>query len=193
MPAARARLTLGPAVEALDIDWLTDTLAIGACFPSAAVVHLARTHRVGCVVDCRAEACDDQIALQRHGLSFLHLPTPDKCAIHPAAVRRAVAWVTRALDAGVRILIHCEFGIGRSALLALCVLVERGLPPLEAMKLVKDVRPIASPSPEQIHAFLDFARERGRARGDTWQLPSFDALAAIAYRHLTPARARISP
>jgi protein-tyrosine phosphatase len=170
--------------ERLDIDWLTESLAVGGCFPADAAILLARTHRIDCVVDVRAEACDDDIGLRRHGVSFLHVPTPDKCAIAPTAIQRAVAWIAGALDGGARVLVHCEYGIGRSALLALCVLVDRGHAPLDALTLLKDTRPVASPSPEQLRAFLAFAAARRRAAGTTWLVPSFDALAAIAYRHL---------
>ena len=44
-----------------------------------------------------------------------------------------VAFVNRHLDRGERVLVHCEHGIGRSATLALCVLVSRGMEPLDAL------------------------------------------------------------
>jgi protein-tyrosine phosphatase len=171
-------------MERLDIDWLTESLAVGGCFPVSAAADLARAHGINCVVDLRAEACDDDAGLRRHGMSFLHLPTPDRCAIAPAAIEGAVAWIARALDAGARVLVHCEYGIGRSVLLALCVLVHRGHAPLDAMTLLKETRPVASPSPEQLRAFLAFAGEHRRISGGAWPVPSFDAVAAIAYRHL---------
>jgi protein-tyrosine phosphatase len=172
----------------LDIDWLTDSLAIGGCFASDAVEQLARVLRIACVVDVRAEACDEEVLLRRHGIVLLHLPTADKCAIDPQILRRGVAWVRAKLDAGSRVLIHCQYGIGRSALLALCVLVDRGLSPMDAMTLLKDSRAVASPSPEQIEAFLGFAKERAGqlAEGAPWSVPSFEALARVAYRHLAP-------
>jgi protein-tyrosine phosphatase len=171
-------------VDPFDIDWLTESLAVGGCLPAGGAIHLADLHRISSVVDLRAEACDDYAILRQHGVSFLHVPTPDKCAIAAPAIRRAVSWVARALDAGARVLVHCEYGIGRSALLALCVLVDRGHAPLDAITLLKDTRPVASPSPEQLRAFLAFAAARRRATGGAWRLPSFDAIAAIAYRHL---------
>jgi hypothetical protein len=180
----------GVPVNRLDIDWLTDSLAIGGRFPADATAELAGAHGVGCVVDLRAEACDDEIVLRRHGLSFLYLPTADTRALTPAVLRGAVAWVSRALNSGARVLIHCEYGIGRSPLLALCVLVDRGLDPLAAMNLIKDTRAVTSPSPEQLQAFLEFLRHRQASDGARWSIPSFEALAAIAYRHLAGAAGR---
>jgi protein-tyrosine phosphatase len=169
---------------ALAVDWVTEQLAVGGCFPTHAAAELARAHAVRCVVDVRLEDCDDAVALRRHGISFLHLPTADKCAIAPQPLRAGVTWVRRALDDGARVLVHCQHGIGRSALLALCVLVANDHPPLDAMTLLKDRRPVASPSPEQLQAFIDFMRDLRGESGRPRSIPSFDALASIAYRHL---------
>ena len=170
----------------LNLDWLTEDLAVGGSFPREAAGRLAREHEITRVVDLRDEDCDEIVSLRRHGIRHLHLPTPDACAISPADLARGVAWVAGALAARRKVLIHCQHGIGRSALLAMCVLVDTGVPPLAAMLLAKDAREVVSPSPEQLGAFIAFAQQR---RGPTasWVVPSFEALAEIAYRHLQPA------
>jgi hypothetical protein len=66
----------------------------------------------------------------------------------------------------------------------LCVLVADGHDPLEAMTLIKDRRPVASPSPEQLQAFRGFIARLRRRGGTDADVPSFEALAQIAYRHL---------
>ena len=53
-------------------------------------------------------------------------------------IDEGVQWVRSRLGAGRRVLIHCEHGIGRSALLALCVLVAGGIEPLDAMNRIGD-------------------------------------------------------
>jgi protein-tyrosine phosphatase len=172
--------------QPLNLDWLTESLAIGGSFPPDAAERLARDHEVTRVVDLRDEDCDELVSLRRHGIRHLHLPTPDARAISPADIARGVAWVARARAARRKVLVHCQHGIGRSALLAMCVLVDAGVPPLETMLLAKNAREVVSPSPEQLGAFILFAGQRRRATA-TWVVPSFDALAAIAYRHLQPA------
>jgi hypothetical protein len=172
--------------EALNLDWLTEDLAIGGSFPPEATPRLAREYEITRVVDLRDEDCDEIVSLRRHGIRHLHLPTPDARAISPADIARGVAWVARAIAARRKVLIHCQHGIGRSALLAMCVLVDAGVPPLETMLLAKDAREVVSPSPEQLGAFLSFAGQRRRATAP-WVVPSFESLAAIAYRHLQPA------
>ncbi|HEX5750213.1 MAG TPA: hypothetical protein VFZ09_28540 [Archangium sp.] len=74
--------------------------------------------------------------------------------------------------------------IGRSALLALCVLVELGHSPLDALALAKRQRQRVSPSPEQLETFMAWSEERRVKRSLSWIVPTFDALAEIAYSHL---------
>lgn len=162
----------------VDLDWITPELAVGGRFPSAAAVRLVREHFVAAVIDVRAEACDDEHVLRQHGLSLLHLPTEDHCAIAPDMLNDGVAFAQRHLDGGRRVFIHCEHGIGRSALLALCVLVERGCEPLAALALAKDRRAKVAPSPAQYEAWVRWLEQRGA------RVPTFDEFAAIAYRHL---------
>jgi predicted protein tyrosine phosphatase len=169
---------------ALNFDWIDERLAVGGSFPMEAAEQLARREGIGAVVDLRSECCDDEAVLRVHGLEFLHLPTDDCCAIAPRMIDDGVAWVRSRLDAGTRVLIHCEHGIGRSALLALCTLVASGEQPLEAMNRLKAARPVASPAAEQLDAFRSWAARWRTCKGARWDVPSFDALAWVAYAHL---------
>jgi protein-tyrosine phosphatase len=168
----------------VDLSWITPALAIGASFRDEHALELARDHGVAAVIDLRDEACDDERVLRRHGIELLHLPTVDLGAIAPARVVDGVGFARRHLDANRRVLIHCACGIGRSATLALCVLVDRGLAPLEALELAKARRAVVSPSPAQYETWAAWLRVERDARSRTWEVPDFDAFAAIAYRHL---------
>lgn len=171
-------------VELLDLHWIAPRLALGAAFSHSAAAALARSHGIRRVVDVRREDCDDAGVLDRFGMRLLHLPTEDCCAIAAPMIRRGVAFVNEGLDRGERVFIHCQWGIGRSTLLALCVLVSRGDDPLRAMIRAKDARPRVSPSPEQLDAFLAFAREWRAEHRLPWELPTLDAVGEIAWRHL---------
>ncbi|HZJ54595.1 MAG TPA: dual specificity protein phosphatase family protein, partial [Myxococcaceae bacterium] len=142
---------------AFNFDWVDERLAVGGRFPMEAAEQLARREGMGAIVDLRVETCDDEATLRVHGLEFLHLPTVDCCAIAPRMIDDGVEWVGTRLDTGTRVLIHCEHGVGRSALLALCVLVGRGVAPLDAMNRIKTARPVVSPAPEQLEAFRTWA------------------------------------
>jgi hypothetical protein len=167
-----------------NLTFVTDDLAVGGSFSSEEAGRLARDLGIRAVIDLRAEACDDEAVLRSQGLTFLHLPTLDHHAVAEKMLEDGVAFGNRHLDRGERVLVHCEHGIGRSALLALCIMVSRGFAPLEALEQAKDRRWLVSPSPAQYEAWVAWlAGYRDRHR-PAWTIPDFAAFAAIAYRHL---------
>jgi protein tyrosine phosphatase (PTP) superfamily phosphohydrolase (DUF442 family) len=163
----------------LDLSWITDDLAVGGAVAARAGARLA-DEGVGCVIDMREEACDDAAELAAAGLGFLHLPVTDHHAPAQDQLDVGVRFAEAAREARQRLLIHCEYGIGRSPTLALCVLVHRGVEPLAALAAAKDVRELVSPSPAQYTAWVEWIRRRAPTAG----LPGFEAFKAIAYRHL---------
>ncbi len=168
----------------LDLHFVAPGLAVGARFPAEDAPLLARDHGISRVVDVRVEERDDEHLLDAHGIRLLHLPTEDTRAISLEKIRHGVRFVSEGLDRGEGVLIHCQHGIGRSALLALCVLVDRGDGPLEAMERAKSARPVVSPSPDQLQAFLAFAGEVKGARDAPWAVPTVREVGRIAWRHL---------
>ncbi|HET7502197.1 MAG TPA: dual specificity protein phosphatase family protein [Kofleriaceae bacterium] len=168
----------------LDLSWITESFAIGGSFPPTLSEALAHEHRVSAVVDLRGEASDDEQLLARYGIELLHLPTIDFAPISPPRLRQGIAFVTSHMTSGRRVLAHCAQGIGRSALLALCVLVDRGLSPLEALALAKARRAQVSPSPAQYEAWAAWLATWRIEHGACWRVPTFDQFKAIAYRHL---------
>lgn len=167
-----------------NLSWITDSLAVGGRFPSERAEILARELGIRAVVDLRSEERDDERILIQHGVVLMHLPTDDHHAVSQPMLADGVAFVRPFLDRGERVLIHCEHGIGRSATLALCVLVDLGHEPLEALELSKTRRALISPSPAQYHAWTEWLARFARENRSGWEIPSFDAFKAIAYRHL---------
>jgi predicted protein tyrosine phosphatase len=161
-----------------DFHWLTEELAVGACFPSDRAPELASKHGIVAVVDLREEACDDEEALKRAGIALLHLPTPDLEPASVAMLEEGVGFVRQAIAKGGRVLIHCQHGIGRSPLLSLCVLVDAGWQPLEALSHAKTIRERVSPSRSQFEGWTRWLRSRGVAA------PDYHTFGCIAYRHL---------
>jgi protein-tyrosine phosphatase len=173
--------SVSTASNTLDVSWITDTLAIGGSFAPNQTELLARDHAIAAVVDVRGEACDDEGLLAKYGIELLHLPTMDFEPITPRLLERGLAFVNAHLDAQHRVLVHCGRGIGRSALLGLCVLVERGYPPIGALALAKTRRVQVSPSRAQYDAWIAWLTTWREQHGATWVIPSFDQLKAIAY------------
>jgi protein tyrosine phosphatase (PTP) superfamily phosphohydrolase (DUF442 family) len=161
-----------------DFDWLTDQLAVGGRLADDSAADLA-AQGIGAVVDLRDEECDDEEALARAGIDFLHLPTPDLEPASPEALERGVAFVRERIARGEKVLIHCQHGIGRSALLALCVMVELGFEPLEAIRHAKQRRERVSPSPSQFSGWCAWLRSRGS------EAPTMHDFGCIAYRRIS--------
>lgn len=168
----------GTTEWAPDFHWLTDHLAVGGCFPIEHTARLAEEHGIGAVVDLREEDRDDEAQLQAAGIDFLHLPTPDLEPASMAMLARGVEFVRSRINQGTRVLIHCQHGIGRSALLSLCVLVDQGWEPLDALAHAKDRREAVSPSRAQYDGWVAWLEARGKAA------PDYHSFGCIAYRHL---------
>lgn len=164
-----------------NFNWITELLAVGGSYPSECAELLAREHRIQAVIDLRGEAMPDAQLFRRHGITLLHLPTSDMHPVETPDLEHGIRFANEFLDKGQRVLIHCEYGIGRSATLALCVLVHRGHAPLEALALMKKQRPVVSPSPPQFacwSAWLDSYRFSSDVE---WEIPSFEDFKALAY------------
>ena len=151
---------------------------MGGHFPNDRAAELAAIHGIRAVVDLREEDCDDATALRAAGIELLHLPTPDMKPARHEQLEAGVAFVRDQLVRGGRVLIHCQHGIGRSALLALCVLVDQGWEPLTALEHAKNRREIVSPSRTQFEGWGAWLRSRGIPP------PDYHSFGCIAYRHL---------
>jgi protein-tyrosine phosphatase len=164
--------------RAPDLHWLTEQIAIGGCFPTESAALLRQVHGIRAIVDLRAEECDDAAVLGAAGIELLHLPTTDMQAASNEHLDEGVAFVRERISLGDKVLIHCQHGIGRSALLALCVLVDSGWQPLDALVHLKDRREVVSPSRLQYEGWANWLRSRGLTA------PDYHSFGCIAYRHL---------
>lgn len=176
--------SISSALPCADFSLVDEGLLVGAAFACEAIPALVRAHAFHAVVDLRREACDDHAALKAVDVDFLHLPTPDMEAVSQADLARGVDYVHARRLAGASVLIHCQHGIGRSALLALCVMVRAGWPPLAALERAKTARPAVSPSRAQFEGWRQWLEAYARAQTQSWSPPDFEQFAAIAYRHL---------
>lgn len=87
------------------------------------------------------DLCDKALALNLH---WIHLPIrnmelPDKA--FEESWQSVGPGLLKLLDGGQRIFIHCKEGVGRSGIVAARLLIESGVHPEEAMKIVRKARP----------------------------------------------------
>jgi protein-tyrosine phosphatase len=85
-------------------------------------------------------------AVESNGIRFFSFPIPDRGI--PASIREAFSLLgdlASALDHGQNVAIHCRQGIGRSGLIAACLLVISGMGAEKAIEVVSAARGITVP------------------------------------------------
>jgi protein-tyrosine phosphatase len=99
------------------------------------------------VLDLRYEA----IEAEANGMEFWSFPIPDHDVPHSdVQLARVLESLDKELASGTNVAVHCFAGIGRSGLVAACLLVTKGLDSKTAMSQVSDARGISVPeTPEQ--------------------------------------------
>jgi protein-tyrosine phosphatase len=144
-----------PLPDKLNMSWITTHLAVGGRVHPEDIKALAASG-VTHVVDTRAEYCDDAEALAKEHIELLYLPTADTKPLTIEQMFEGAQWVQERMKQGGRVLIHCEHGVGRSALLTCAVLVYNGMHAQEALQLVQQKRWQAAPNHRQVTRLREF-------------------------------------
>lgn len=144
-----------PLPDQLNMSWVTENLAVGGRIRPVDIPALARvgiTH----VIDTRSEHSDDAQALAKEHIKLLYLPTRDTKPLTVTQMKEGSQWAQQAMLDGGRVLIHCEHGVGRSALLTCAVLTSEGMHAQDALQLVQQKRWQAAPNHGQIVRLREF-------------------------------------
>ena len=96
------------------------------------------------LIDYQAQDLGEQARARYGEAGWLHLPITD-CST-PDATWEAQWQTCRGpihdrLDRGERVVIHCLGGLGRTGVVACRLLIERGMPPTQALERVRAARP----------------------------------------------------
>jgi protein-tyrosine phosphatase len=88
----------------------------------------------------------EAVEVRNLGLEFASLPIPDR-QVPPSETKltQALEDVNRMLSAGRNVLVHCRQGVGRSGLVAACLLIKNGISPGAAIDTVSAARGVAIP------------------------------------------------
>jgi protein-tyrosine phosphatase len=99
---------------------------------------------------------DEAGTVRAQGMSFTSFPIPDlQVPKSESKLAEVLESVTRDLFAGKNILIHCRQGIGRSGLVAACLLVKKGMSPGAAIDLVSGARGLPIPETAEQRDWID--------------------------------------
>ena len=122
-------------------DWLDDEMASLRQQGLDLVVSLLVDEEVR-----ELELDGEQEACARSGLQFMRFPVSDRdVPLSPSEVSKLVATLIAELQAGRSVGIHCRIGIGRSAVLAVCVLAGLGVHIEKAWEMVQRSRGLTVP------------------------------------------------
>jgi hypothetical protein len=123
-------------------DWVDDEIR---SFRSAGVDILVSLLTPDEVADL--ELSHEESASRANGVQFLSFPIADRGVPNSkAAVAELTTQLASQIAAGKKIVIHCRQGIGRAALIAICLLIHFGLDPATAIQRVSEAR--GCPVPE---------------------------------------------
>lgn len=127
-------------------DWLPDEVANWKRSGVSSVVSLL-THEEEQDLDLLNELSE----VKRQGLDFISFPIPDRqVPKSEAKLAQVIDKLNQTLSAGQNVLIHCRQGVGRSGLVAACLLVRDGMSPGAAVQAVSAARGVVTPeTPEQ--------------------------------------------
>jgi protein-tyrosine phosphatase len=99
---------------------------------------------------------DEATEARTQGLEFASLPIPDRqVPKSESKLAEALESVNGALSAGKNVVVHCRQGIGRSGLVAACLLVKKGMSPGAAVELVSAARGVSVPETGEQRDWID--------------------------------------
>ena len=105
------------------------------------------------------ELAEECLQAERHGLRFQSIPIEDRSVPDGRLdFTRQLEQIERELQRGRNVVLHCRQGIGRTGLVAACLLMLQGFSPSAAVELLSTARGISVPeTAEQRHWLESFA------------------------------------
>jgi protein-tyrosine phosphatase len=126
-------------------DWLEDEIRSLKMSDVDAVVSLLEPEEI-----TELDITEEKSLCEANGISYLSFPIRDRKI--PLSKRDALDFarmLVNLLQDGRRVVIHCRQGVGRSALIAACVLVLSGVSVEKAFEKIEDARGCAVPDTEE--------------------------------------------
>ncbi len=102
----------------------------------------------------------EKVQAQARGMNFLSFPIPDRQV--PASKSRfayALDQLDRELTTGKNVVLHCRQGIGRTGLVATCLLLTKGVAPEKAIRRLSEARGVSVPETPEQRSWIDHFAE----------------------------------
>jgi len=147
----------------MDVWWIDEPHLLGSCNPTTADLEELRAQGFSMIVSLLEEdlqppkydlARVEAIGYTRRNIAVLEF--------HPPEVEQLLEFVDlmRRLPEGMKAVLHCQAGIGRTGTFAAAYWIAKGLTVDEALEKVGRARPLAVETAEQRAVLDEFARKR---------------------------------
>ena len=126
-------------------DWLEDEIRSLGMSGVDAVVSLLERDEI-----TELDIAEEKSLCEENGISYLSFPIRDRNI--PLSKRDALDFarmLANLLQEGKSVVIHCRQGVGRSALIAACVLILSGVPVDKAFEKIENARGCSVPDTEE--------------------------------------------
>ncbi|MGJ5045889.1 protein-tyrosine phosphatase family protein [Bradyrhizobium oligotrophicum] len=81
-------------------------------------------------------------------MAFVSFPIPDRGLPETRSAAQLAGDLAARLTDGARVLVHCRAGIGRSSVIAACVMIRLGVDAAEALERIAAARGVGVPDTE---------------------------------------------
>ncbi|MGD8372842.1 MAG: dual specificity protein phosphatase family protein [Syntrophobacterales bacterium] len=126
------------------ISWLTESLGLGHAPLSHGEMESMRQQGINAIVNLCGEFCNLHEIQKEYDFEVYYLPTCDNEVPSMDELEKALDWLDEALYLGKKVLVHCRFGIGRTATFVMAYLLRKGYGLKLARKRVEETRAVSS-------------------------------------------------
>ncbi len=112
-----------------------------------------KTNGITAIVSMRETSPE---AEQLTEFKVLHLPTKDRSAPKLVDLQKGAEFISEEIKKGGKVYVHCRYGEGRGASMAIAYLIFSGMTYSDAYELVLNVRTFIKPTPAQVARLKEF-------------------------------------
>lgn len=119
------------------VKWITESIAVGYAPRSVEDLETIRTQGISAIVNLCAECYDLNELEKKADFHVFFLPLPDEGAPEIAQLEETLAWIEARITDGMKVLMHCRYGIGRTGTVVIAYLFKKGLSLRQALDKMK--------------------------------------------------------